>query len=38
MLVNEYTTAMHDRIDPCGSWTGNPEDPFEVPVQDQDDL
>lgn len=26
------------RQDPQGSWTGRPEDPFEVPVQDQDDL
>lgn len=26
------------RQDPQGSWTGRPEDPYETPVQDQDDL
>ena len=26
------------RQDPLGSWTGRPEDPYETPVQDQDDL
>ena len=26
------------QTDPQGSWTGQPEDPDEVPVQDQDDL
>ena len=24
--------------DPLGSWTGQPLDPYEVPVQDADDL
>jgi len=24
--------------DPFGMYTGNPEDPYEVPVQDADDL
>lgn len=24
--------------DPFGSYTGNPRDPYEVPVQDADDL
>jgi len=24
--------------DPLGMWTGVPEDPFETPVQDADDL
>ncbi len=24
--------------DPLGSWTGNPDDPGEVPTQDVDDL
>lgn len=26
------------QTDPLGSWTGVPEDPYEVPVQDADDL
>ena len=25
-------------LDPLGSYTGRPEDPFEQPVQDADDL
>lgn len=25
-------------FDPLGSYTGQPEDPYEVPVQDADDL
>ena len=24
--------------DPLGSWTGTPDDPFDMPVQDADDL
>ena len=28
----------HAQTDPHGSWTGKPEDPFETPVQDADDL
>lgn len=26
------------KTDPMGSWTGQPLDPYEVPVQDADDL
>lgn len=26
------------RTDPLGSYTGRPEDPYEVPIQDADDL
>jgi len=26
------------QTDPQGSWTGTPADPYEVPVQDADDL
>lgn len=26
------------KTDPLGSWTGQPLDPYEVPVQDADDL
>lgn len=26
------------KTDPQGSWTGKPEDPYEMPVQDADDL
>ena len=26
------------QTDPLGSWTGVPEDPFQIPVQDADDL
>ena len=25
-------------VDPLGKYTGNPEEPYEVPVQDADDL
>ena len=25
-------------VDPLGSYTGQPEDPYEIPVQDADDL
>lgn len=28
----------HSETDPQGSWTGKPEDPYETPVQDADDL
>ncbi|MBQ8647679.1 MAG: hypothetical protein IJ484_06015 [Oscillospiraceae bacterium] len=30
--------ACASKSDPLGSWTGVPEDPYEVPVQDADDL
>ena len=28
----------HAKTDPQGSWTGKPDDPTELPVQDADDL
>ena len=34
-------TIVHQPVsdtDPQGSWTGRPEDPYEAPVQDADDL
>ena len=35
-LVKEYIS---DNItDPYGCWTGRPDNPYEVPVQDADDL
>lgn len=33
--LSHYTAA---KTDPMGSWTGQPLDPNEVPVQDVDDL
>lgn len=33
--MSQFTAA---RTDPMGSWTGQPLDPHEVPVQDADDL
>lgn len=33
--MSKFTAA---RTDPQGSWTGRPLDPYEVPVQDADDL
>ena len=35
-LVKEYISG--NITDPNGSWTGRPENPYEVPVQDADDL
>ena len=32
------TKAQQSNTDPLGMWTGVPEDPFETPVQDADDL
>ena len=32
------TDLSSDKTDPNGSYTGRPEDPREVPVQDADDL
>lgn len=32
------TDLMSCRTDPAGSYTGQPEDPWEKPVQDADDL
>lgn len=33
--MSRFTAA---ETDPMGSWTGQPLDPYEVPVQDADDL
>lgn len=33
--LSQFTAA---KTDPLGSWTGQPLDPCEVPVQDADDL
>lgn len=33
--LSQFTAA---KTDPMGSWTGRPLDPYEVPVQDADDL
>lgn len=33
--LSQFTAA---KTDPMGSWTGRPLDPYEVPVQDVDDL
>ena len=33
--MSRFTAA---KTDPMGSWTGRPLDPYEVPVQDADDL
>ncbi|MDE6454410.1 MAG: hypothetical protein K2L38_00510 [Dysosmobacter sp.] len=33
--MSQFTAA---KTDPLGSWTGQPLDPYEVPVQDADDL
>lgn len=33
--MSQFTAA---KTDPQGSWTGRPADPYEVPVQDADDL
>ena len=33
--MSQFTDA---KTDPMGSWTGQPLDPYEVPVQDADDL
>ena len=33
--MSQFTAA---DTDPNGSWTGQPLDPYEVPVQDADDL
>lgn len=34
----ELTIVQSAKTDPQGSWTGTPADPYEVPVQDADDL
>ena len=33
--LSQFTAA---KTDPMGSWTGQPLDPNEIPVQDADDL
>ena len=33
--MSQFTAA---KTDPMGSWTGQPLDPNEIPVQDADDL
>lgn len=37
-LTIDYRDLQADRTDPQGSYTGCPVDPYEVPVQDADDL
>lgn len=34
----DLTILQSAKTDPQGSWTGTPADPYEVPVQDADDL
>lgn len=36
--VQEIVNTPPSFTDPQGSWTGLPADPYEVPVQDADDL
>jgi len=37
--LSDVGRIMHNSVtDPLGMYTGNPEDPYEVPVQDADDL
>ncbi len=36
---SDFTTAYNSiNTDPQGSWTGVPEDPYDKPIQDADDL
>ena len=37
-VVEAYCTKKAKKTDPQGSWTGQPENKNEVPVQDADDL
>ena len=38
-IIDELINAnYHAETDPLGSYTGKPADPYEVPVQDADDL
>lgn len=37
-VVNAIVDEFSLKSDPQGSYTGRPKNPFEVPVQDQDDL
>jgi len=34
----DMTIWQSAKTDPLGSWTGTPADPYDVPVQDADDL
>lgn len=36
--AREMSQLGHPKTDPQGSWTGQPADPYDVPVQDADDL
>ena len=36
--AEELTHFTAAKTDPMGSWTGQPLDPYEIPVQDADDL
>lgn len=36
--ARQLTRLNDSKTDPQGSWTGQPQDPNEVPVQDADDL
>ena len=36
--AKELSQFTAPKTDPLGSWTGRPLDPYEVPVQDVDDL
>ena len=36
--AKQLTNLAAPDVDPQGSWTGQPVDPHEVPVQDADDL
>lgn len=37
-VVDAFVGKHQLKSDPMGSWTGNPVDKYEVPVQDADDL
>ena len=34
----DFTVKSRIDTDPLGSWTGTPDDPNEMPIQDADDL
>ena len=36
--ARELSQLTAPKTDPMGSWTGQPLDPYEVPIQDADDL
>ena len=37
-VVDAYVGKSQLKSDPMGSWTGKPQNPNDVPVQDADDL